>query len=29
LGFLVFLLIEYPYDPFIPRWTPSLDSRPP
>ena len=27
-GFLVFLLTEYPYDPFIFRWTPSLDSPP-
>ena len=29
VGFPVFLLTEYPYDPLIRRWTPSLDSRPP
>ena len=29
VGIAVFLLTEYPYDPFIRRRTPSLDSRPP
>ena len=29
VGIDVFLLTEYPYDPFIRRRTPSLDSRPP